>query len=207
MKSVILGIAGGSGSGKTTLANSILHLLGGGKACIIQQDNYYRDNSHIPIELRSNLNYDRIEAIDNARFEKDIRAIASGNTIQIPIYDFSTHTRSCHINEITPKKIVILEGILLLCEEKVRQLIQLKIFVETDDDLRFIRRLRRDIIERGRDLSSSIEQYLSTVKPMHDSVVEPSKKYADIVVSGVSEIDKAAKEIVNRIGKLNLSPA
>ncbi len=207
MKSVIVGIAGGSGSGKTLLANSILHLLGEDKACIIQQDNYYHDNSHLPIELRRNLNYDRIEALDNARFERDIRAIANGRKIQVPIYDFSTHTRSRHSKETTPRNIVILEGILLLCEEKVRKLIQLKIFIEIDSDLRFIRRLRRDSMERGRDLSSSIEQYLSTVKPMHDSIVEPSKKYADIVVSGDNDIDKIAGEIVNRLEISGLNPA
>ncbi len=206
MKSLIVGIAGGSGSGKTTLANSILNLLGKDKACIIQHDNYYHDNCHIPFALRRHINYDRIEAFDNERFVKDIRAVASGNSIKIPIYDFFSHARLCQVNEVIPKKIVILEGILLFCEEKVRQLLHLKIFVEADSDLRFIRRLKRDIAERGRDLSSSIEQYLSTVKPMHDSVVEPSKKYADIVVSGDSDIKEIAIEIVNRIEKLELNP-
>jgi uridine kinase len=186
----LIGIAGGTGSGKTLVAEMVIKDLGGQSVTIIQQDSYYKDLSHLSFEERSRRNFDHPDAVDISLLISQIMDLLQGRAIDRPIYDFSKHIRSKKTEPINPQSIVILEGILILYYPELREMMDIKIFVDTDPDIRFIRRLERDLESRGRSMKSVIEQYISTVRPMHLEFVEPSKRYADIIIpeGGYNEV-------------------
>ncbi len=179
---ITIGVAGGTGSGKTTVAHTILERVGWHRIAYLQHDAYYHDASNLPPEERAHLNFDHPDALDNALLAQHIRELQAGRAVDVPIYDFTTHTRRPETRRVMPEPVILVEGILIFAEPMLRELMDIKIFVDTDADLRFIRRLRRDISERGRTVESVIEQYLSTVRPMHLEFVEPSKRYADVII-------------------------
>jgi uridine kinase len=179
---MIIGISGGTGSGKTTVANRILESVSAQDVAFIQQDSYYRNLKDLPLDYRQAVNFDHPDALDNDLLVHHIRKLKAGGSVELPIYDFKTHTRSHETLVIEPKPIVIIEGILIFSDARLLEQMDIKIFVDTPDDIRFIRRLRRDVAERGRTVDSVIEQYLGTVRPMHMQFVEPSKRYADIII-------------------------
>lgn len=181
MKPLIIGIAGGTGSGKTTLTNSLLKRFNG-QVGVIYHDNYYKRNDHLTYDERTELNYDAPTAFDNDLLVTHLKALIAGQTIETPVYDFTDHNRSEETMIVQPQRIIILEGILIFVEEEIRKLCDIKIFVDTDADVRILRRLRRDVIERGRSIESVESQYLATVKPMHELHVEPSKRHADMII-------------------------
>jgi uridine kinase len=179
---MIIGICGGTGSGKTTVANRILESVRASEIAFIQQDSYYRNLKDLPLDFRQVANFDHPDALDNDLLIHHVRKLKNGEPIDLPIYDFKTHTRLNETRPVAPKPIVIVEGILIFAEPRLLELMDIKVFVDTPDDIRFIRRLRRDIAERGRTVDSVIEQYTGTVRPMHMQFVEPSKRYADVII-------------------------
>ncbi len=191
---LLVGIAGGTGAGKTTIANKIYQEFKN-DAQIISQDNYYKDLSHLSFEKRGDTNFDHPDSIDFQKLTKDLIDLKNNNDVQIPLYDFSTHSRDSQTKHLTPKKIIILEGILVFSIPELRDILDVKIFVDTDDDLRLLRRIIRDINERGRDIESVHNQYLSTVYPMYWEFVYPSKRYADFIIPGSSD-NKSGLQVV-----------
>jgi uridine kinase len=179
---VVIGIAGGTGSGKTTVAEAIVRRIGPERIALIQQDSYYKDQSHLPMEERVRINYDHPDSIDTALLIRHLQELIAGRPVEVPIYDFTTYTRTPHTRRVEPRPAILVEGILVFVEKALRDLFDIKIYVDADPDIRFIRRLQRDLAERGRTLESVIQQYLSTVRPMHLEFVEPSKRYADIII-------------------------
>ncbi|MFP4974996.1 uridine kinase [Paenibacillus sp. CN-4] len=182
---LIIGIAGGTGSGKTTVARSVIDRLGyeSGKVTFISQDNYYKDHSYLEMAEREKINYDHPFAFDNDLLIEHLRCLKTGNSAYAPVYDFTVHARSTDSTvELKPNNIVIIEGLHVLSDEKLRAELDIKVFVDTDPDVRILRRVLRDIEERGRTIQSIHNQYLSTVKPMHEAFIEPSKKYADLII-------------------------
>src|SRR5918996_3469530 len=179
---MIIGICGGTGSGKTTVANRILESVSASEVVFIQQDSYYRNLTDLPLDYRGIANFDHPDALDNDLLVNHIRRLRSGEAIELPLYDFRTHTRMNETRSVQPKPIVIVEGILIYADPRLLKQMDIKVFVDTPDDIRFIRRLRRDVAERGRTVDSVIEQYLATVRPMHMQFVEPSKRYADVII-------------------------
>lgn len=180
--SMVVGIAGGSGSGKTTLADLIIKSMGDDKIAYIPHDAYYRDQKHLPFEVRVKVNYDHPDSLETDLMIRQICQLLEGEAIEMPVYDFTTHSRKEETVHVEPKPVILVEGILIFTEKALRDLFDAKIFVDTDPDIRFIRRLTRDIEERGRTVKSVVEQYLRTVRPMHLEFVEASKRYADIIV-------------------------
>ena len=180
-KCLVIGIAGGSGSGKTTLLKNIVETFGP-SITVISHDNYYKRHDEMTYEERSRLNYDEPAALETDLMVRQLEALRRGETIQCPVYDFTVHNRSNETLTIQPEKVIIVEGILIFTDKQLRDLMDIKIFVDTDADIRICRRIKRDVNKRGRSLESVILQYQETVKPMHEKYVEPSKKYADIVV-------------------------
>ena len=181
-KPVIITVTGGSSSGKTTVVNEILAQIKNEYVVVIKQDDYYNDQSHMSMEERLAVNYDHPLSFDNDLFYEHIKKLINGESIEKPTYDYVNYTRAKATETIKPGKIIILEGILVLEDERIRNLSDIKIFVEADEDLRFIRRLKRDTVERGRTIESITEQYLKEVKPMHYAFVKPTKRYADIII-------------------------
>jgi uridine kinase len=179
---MIIGISGGTGSGKTTVANRILETVSADQVVFIQQDLYYRNLKDMPLDYRNAANFDHPDAVDNELLINHLKKLRAGEAVELPIYDFRTHTRLPATTRINPKPIVIVEGILIFAEPRLLELMDIKVFVDTPDDIRFIRRLQRDIAERGRTVDSVIEQYLATVRPMHMQFVEPSKRHADVII-------------------------
>lgn len=179
---LILGIAGGTGSGKTTVVNQILNELPSAEVTIISQDSYYKQNDHLTYNERCNINFDHPNAIDFDLLISHVKELKKGNSIDQPIYSFVTHNRVSDTLKTFPKKVVIIEGILIYTNKGLRDLIDIKVFVHADSDERLIRRLRRDISERGRDLTEVLERYQSTLKPMHQEFIEPTKNFADIII-------------------------
>ena len=179
---LFIGIAGGTGSGKTTLAKALCDRLGKETSVLIPHDCYYRHLPHIPFEERSCLNYDHPDAFETDLLVTHLCKLRAAKPIELPTYDFTTHLRIPHTTTISPKQVVIVEGILVLAEAQLRELFDIKVYVDTDADVRVLRRMLRDISERGRTLESVYRQYIETVKPMHDAFVEPSKRYADIII-------------------------
>jgi uridine kinase len=179
---MIIGICGGTGSGKTTIANRILQSVSADEVVFIQQDLYYRNLKDMPLDYRNAANFDHPDAIDNDLLANHLKKLKAGESVELPIYDFRTHTRLPATTPIEAKRIVIVEGILIFAEPRLLEQMDIKVFVDTPDDIRFIRRLKRDIAERGRTLDSVIEQYIATVRPMHNQFVEPSKRYADVII-------------------------
>lgn len=181
-KPVVIGVAGGSGSGKTSVTKAIYESFKGHSILILEQDFYYRDQSHLPFEERLKTNYDHPLAFDNDLLIEHIKKLLQYQPIEKPVYDYSIHTRSDDVIHVEPKDVIILEGILVLEDERLRNLMDIKLFVDTDADLRIIRRLTRDIKERGRTFESVIDQYTNVVRPMHNQFVEPTKRYADVII-------------------------
>jgi uridine kinase len=177
-----IGIAGGTGSGKTTVARAILDRVGADHIAIIPHDAYYKDLTALAPGLRAQINFDHPDSLDTPLLIDHLRQIRAGQSIDLPVYDFKTHNRTPQTIRIDPKSVVMVEGILIFMEPVLRELLDIKIFVDTDADIRFIRRLQRDIAERGRSSESVIRQYLETVRPMHLEFVEPSKRYADVII-------------------------
>jgi uridine kinase len=198
-KSVIIAVAGGSASGKTTVVDKITESFDQQDVTVIKHDDYYKDQSDMSMEERYKVNYDHPFSLDNDLMYQDILQLIKGETITKPTYDFEAHTRSDKTEQIRPTKIIILEGILIMEDERIRDLCDIKLFVEADDDLRFIRRLQRDMEERGRSLDSVISQYLNTVKPMHFAFVKPTKRYADVIIPNDKDHDVAVDLIITKI--------
>ncbi|ARD07061.1 uridine kinase [Lactobacillus amylolyticus] len=199
-KPVIIGIAGGSGSGKTTIAHEIADEINADDhITIMTQDSYYKDNTGVPMAERKKINYDHPDAFDMPLLEDQLNQLLHRKPIEMPTYDFTAHTRSKKTIHVEPSDIIILEGILVLFNEAIRNLMDIKVYVDTDDDIRFIRRLERDIKERGRSLDSVINQYLSTVKPMYHQFIEPTKRYADIIVPEGGENDVAIDMLTTKV--------
>ncbi len=179
---MVLGIAGGTGSGKTTLAELILNTIGRDKINYLPHDAYYNDQKHLSFEERARVNYDHPDALETSLLVRHIRQLKAGHTVELPVYDFTTHSRKEQTIQVEPKRVILVEGILVFVERDLRELFDMKIFVDTDSDIRFIRRLMRDIEDRGRTIQSVCEQYLKTVRPMHLEFVEFSKRFADIII-------------------------
>lgn len=201
MKTTIIGIAGGTGSGKSTLANSIKKAFGD-KAILICHDNYYKSNDHLEFEERTKINYDHPDAFETDLLVEHLGKLLNGETIEMPKYSFVKHLRESETTVVEPKTLIIVEGILALECPKLREYMDMKIFVDTDADVRFIRRVSRDLTERGRDFDSVVNQYLTTVKPMHEQFCEPSKKYADIIVPEGGKNTVALEMIIDRLNAL-----
>ena len=201
MDSIIIGIAGGTGSGKTTLTRKLKERFGQ-DVSVISHDNYYKRHDELPYEERSKLNYDHPDAFDTDLMVEQIEALRRGETIACPVYDFTVHNRSSETLLIAPTSVIVLEGILIFADEKLRKLMDVKIFVDTDADVRILRRVVRDVKKRGRSLDSVIEQYLTTVKPMHEAFVEPSKRNADIIVPNGGENTTAIEMLAHHIRSL-----
>ena len=198
-KPVIIGVTGGSGSGKTTVSRAIFEQLHGHSLLMLQEDSYYNDQSDMPFEERIKTNYDHPNAFDTELLVKQLKDLLDWKTIEKPIYDYTEHTRSSEVEKVEPKEVIILEGILVLNDPALRDLMDIKIFVDTDDDIRIIRRIQRDIEERGRSLQSVIDQYKSTVKPMYHQFIEPTKRYADIIVPEGGEKQVAIDLLVTKV--------
>lgn len=181
-KPLIIGVAGGSGSGKTTVVREIVRNMGPRQVTVLHHDSYYRDVQHMPLEERVKINYDHPDSLETSLLVRHLHMLGEGQVVQVPIYDFTAHLRSTETQLMEPRKVVIVDGLLILWDRELRELMDIKVFVDTDSDLRFIRRLSRDIEERGRSAESVIEQYLATVRPMHLEFVEPSKRYADVII-------------------------
>ena len=179
---LIIGIAGGTGSGKTTVVSKILQNLNANEVNVLSQDNYYHDNTHLSLQEREKLNYDHPKSIDLDLLVKHVQALKNGESIEQPIYSFVTHTRTGNHVLVEPREVLIVEGILVLTSKELLKEFDLKVFVHADNDERLIRRIRRDTQERGRDLEEVLHRYQTTLKPMHDEFIEPSKSYADIII-------------------------
>ncbi|MFH2040298.1 MAG: uridine kinase [Chloroflexota bacterium] len=199
---LIIGIAGGSGSGKTTVAQSILQRVGPERIAYLQHDEYYKDLSGLPPIQRAAINFDHPNSLETSLLEQHIEQLKQGLPVEVPVYDFATHSRTNQTFTVNPRPVVLVEGILIFTEPKLRELFDVKIFVDTDADLRFIRRLQRDISERGRIMESVIQQYLTTVRPMHLEFVEPSKRYADVIIPEGGFNTAALDMVVSRIESL-----
>ena len=179
---LVIGVAGGSGSGKTTVVRRIIESLGDEQVTVLEHDRYYRDRNDLRLEERAALNYDHPDSLETELLVRHVNELRAGRPVDVPQYDFARYARQSATSTATPRRAIIVEGILIFADAALRSLMDVKVFVDADDDTRFIRRLQRDIAERGRTVSSVIEQYLGTVKPMHLEFVEPSKRYADIII-------------------------
>jgi uridine kinase len=201
-EALVIGIAGGSGSGKTTVAQEILQRVGPDRIAFLQHDSYYKDLSGLPPVQRAAVNFDHPHSLETELLIEHIASLRDGNAVEVPIYDFSTHSRTTKTYTVQPRRVILVEGILIFTEAALRCMFDVKIFVDTDSDLRFIRRLERDIAERGRTTESVIKQYQLTVRPMHLEFVEPSKRYADIIIPEGGHNTAALDMVVARVESL-----
>ncbi len=199
---LVIGIAGGSGSGKTTVAQKILDRVGADRIAYLQHDSYYKDLTDLPPTLQMDVNFDHPHSLETELLIKHVEALRNHQSVEVPIYDFSTDSRTNQTFTVAPRGVILVEGILIFTEPELRKLFDVKIFVDTDPDLRFIRRLPRDITERGRTIESVIKQYLTTVRPMHLEFVEPSKRYADVIIPEGGFNTAALDMVVARIESL-----
>jgi len=199
---IIIGIAGGTGSGKTTVANVILDAVGRDRIAYLPHDAYYRDLTDLPPVQKAEINFDHPNSLETELMIEHVKALKNGKVVDIPVYDFSNHSRTQETIRVEPQRVIIVEGILIFAEQKLRELFDMKLFVDTDPDIRFIRRLERDIAERGRTMDMVIQQYLGTVRPMHLEFVDPSKRYADVIIpeGGLNQV--AMDMVVARIESL-----
>ncbi len=199
---LVIGIAGGSGSGKTTVAQEILNRVGASRISFLQHDAYYKDLSGLPPTQKVAVNFDHPNSLETDLLILHIETLKKGKQVEVPIYDFATHSRTEETFSVLPRGVILVEGILIFAESALREIFDVKIFVDTDDDLRFIRRLERDIAERGRTRDTVVQQYLSTVRPMHLEFVEPSKRYADVIIPEGGHNTAALDMVVARIESL-----
>ncbi len=202
---MIIGICGGTGSGKTTIARAIVEAVGEKKVVLVEQDSYYRNLADMPLDERKQANFDHPDSLDSDMLVNHILRLKQGLAVEMPLYDFKTHTRSNKIEVIEPRPVVIVEGILIFAEPRVLDLLDVRVYVDTPDDIRLIRRLKRDITERGRTFERTLEQYERTIRPMHFEFVEPSKRHADIIIpeggqTGVS-VDVLCGLVREKLGK------
>ena len=200
--SILIGIAGGTGSGKTSIANYLLKKFGSDQLIVIEQDSYYKNNSALSIDERNQQNFDHPDAIDIELFNKQLVSLLGGKSVEIPIYDFSIHNRRNQRQFVKPCKIIVIEGILTLYFESLRKLMNIKVFVDTPDNIRFTRRLSRDVKERGRTIKSVTNQYEKTVKPMYDQFVKPSRDLADIIITDGVQNKEAIDALMSNINVL-----
>ena len=190
MRPVIVGIAGGTGSGKTTVARAIYDRVGSDRIEWISHDSYYRNFDALTPEQRHKINFDHPDSLETELLVRHLDVLCKGSSVEVPVYDFATHSRKTETQRVEPRRVIIVEGILVLAEPELRKRIDIKLFVDTPADIRFVRRLTRDIEQRGRSLPSVVQQYLTTVRPMHEEFVEPSKRYADVIIpeGGYNEV-------------------
>ncbi len=198
-KSLVIGIAGGSGSGKTTLVRALRRIIPEGKLSILAQDSYYKDLGHLPREKRITVNFDHPNSIDFDLMCEHLKELRRGRSALCPIYSFHDETRTGMTEKVYPRPVIIVEGILILCHEELRRLLDFSIFVDTPADLRLLRRIQRDVEERGHDLKGVSQRYQSAVRPMYEQFVGPSKEFADFIVSGESPAENLAERLVNRL--------
>ncbi|MGH2544016.1 MAG: uridine kinase [Ardenticatenaceae bacterium] len=199
---VIIGVAGGTGSGKTTVSRIIRERVGHERIAYLQHDSYYRDASHLPQEERAKINFDHPDSLETELLIEDLKQLQAGYPIAVPTYDFTTHRRQAVTQPVEPRPVIVVEGILIFAEPELRHMFDVKIFVDTEGDIRFIRRLQRDLEERGRTVESVMGQWLTTVKPMHEEFVEPSKRYADVIIPRGGQNRVALDMVVSRIESL-----
>lgn len=199
METILIGIAGGTGSGKTTLANKLIDSFGDDEVSVLRHDNYYKRHDEMNYEERSRLNYDHPDAFDTELLCEHIKALKVGEAVSMPVYDYSQHNRSKETILVKPAPVIVLEGILIFAEPELCELMDIKVFVDTDADVRILRRIVRDVKNRGRSLDSVICQYLTTVKPMHEQFVEPSKRRADIIIPEGGENVVALDMLIERV--------
>ncbi|MGZ5475822.1 MAG: uridine kinase [Thermoanaerobaculia bacterium] len=202
MKPVIIGIAGGTGSGKTTVARAIYDRVGKERIEWISHDSYYRNFDALTHDERQKINFDHPDSLETELLARHLDVLCKGSSVEIPLYDFATHARKAATQRVEPHRVIIVEGILVLAEPELRKRIDIKLFVDTQPDIRFVRRLVRDIKSRGRTLESVVEQYLTTVRPMHEEFVEPSKRYADLIIPEGGENQVAIDAIISRVERL-----
>ena len=198
---IFIGIAGGTGSGKTTLADRLVDSFGRDEVSIIRHDNYYKRHDEMTYEERCKLNYDHPDAFDNDLLREHLLQLKEGKTVEVPVYDYTIHNRSNEVEKVVSAPVIVLEGILIFQEPMISELMDIKVFVDTDADVRILRRIQRDVEERGRSLQSVISQYLTTVKPMHEQFVEPSKRKADIIIPEGGENKVALDMLIQRVKK------
>lgn len=201
---LIIGIAGGTGCGKTTVVNQIVNELPDNEVCVISQDSYYKDTSHLTYEERVKINFDHPQSIDFELLCEHLKALRKGETIQQPVYSFVEHNRTTQTVTTKPSKVIIVEGILILTNPKIRDMFDIKIYVQTDSDERLIRRLKRDIVERGRDIDEVLDRYQNTLKPMHQQFIDPTKEFADLIIPN-NNYNNVAIDIVRTIIKERLN--
>jgi uridine kinase len=199
VRPVIIGIAGGTGSGKTTVARAIYDRVGKDKIEWISHDSYYRDFDGLSVEDRHHINFDHPDSLETELLARHLDVLVKGSSVEVPIYDFTTHSRKTETQRVESRKVIIVEGILVMYEPELRKRIDIKLFVDTPADIRFVRRLMRDIKSRGRTVESVIEQYVTTVRPMHEEFVEPSKRYADLIIPEGGENLVAIDAIIARV--------
>ena len=199
---VIIGIAGGTGSGKTTVARAIYDRVGRDRIEWISHDSYYRNFDALPPEERRAINFDHPDSLETELLTRHLDVLIKGSSVEVPVYDFASHSRKTETQRVEPRKVMIVEGILVLAEPELRKRIDIKLFVDTPSDIRFLRRLTRDIESRGRTLQSVVQQYLTTVRPMHEEFVEPSKRYADLIIPEGGENQVAINAIISRVEQL-----
>jgi uridine kinase len=203
---LVIGVAGGTASGKTTVVARIVESLGRDQVTVIEHDRYYRDRSDLRLEERAALNFDHPDALETDLLVSHLKALRAGEAVQVPVYDFTLHTRRPVTETLHPRPAIIVEGILVFVDAALRDLMDIKVFVDTDPDIRFIRRLQRDVAERGRTMAAVIDQYLSTVRPMHLEFVEPSKRYADIIIPQGGHNPVAIDMLIGLIRSLTPAP-
>ena len=199
---VIVGIAGGTGSGKTTVAHKLAAAMPPGRCITIEHDAYYRDQSHLPPEERATINYDHPASLESALLADHLRELRAGKAVDVPIYDFATHTRRADKRRVVPSPVIIVEGILVFSDANLREQMDIKIFVDTDADIRLMRRIRRDLELRGRTFQSVRDQYYATVRPMHIEHVEPSKRWADLIVPEGGDNKVALDVLLGQLGRI-----
>lgn len=205
-KPIIIGVAGGTASGKTTVSQAILHSVGSGRLAYIEHDAYYRDLSHLPLEERRNFNFDHPNSLENELLISHLHRLLQGYPIEMPVYDFANYIRTNQTRLIEPQRVILVEGILIFVDKDLRDLMDIKIYVDTPADLRLIRRLKRDTAERGRSVTMVIDQYLETVRPMHLEFVEPSKRHADVIIPRGGRNVKAIDMVVAQIQRMLETP-
>lgn len=201
-RSLVVGIAGGTGSGKTTVAEKLAAAMPQGRCVTIEHDAYYRDQGHLTPDERATINYDHPSALESSLLAEHLRTLRAGEPVDVPIYDFATHTRRAETRHVSPAPVIIVEGILVFCEASLREQMDVKIFVDTDPDIRLMRRIRRDLEVRGRTFQSVRDQYYATVRPMHIEYVEPTKRWADLIVPEGGDNRVALDVLLGQLGRI-----